>query len=63
MDGTFNHGGSPDPDSSIAIDKSDKQWDNRAVDEAQFSALLEAERRRASQPDANLQRAERGPPH
>jgi len=61
VDEGSDHGGSPDPD-SIAIDKNDKQWDNRAFDEAQFSAILEAERRRASQPDASSSRAERSPP-
>ena len=59
---TSDTDGSPDSDSSIAIDKNDKQWDNRAFDEAQFNAVLEAERRRASQPDASLPRAERSPP-
>lgn len=34
--------------SSIAIDKNEKQWENRAFDESQFEAVLEAERRRAS---------------
>ena len=48
-DGTYNRDGSPDPDSSIAIGKNEKQWESRAFDEAQFEAVLEAERRRASQ--------------
>ncbi|KAF9650044.1 hypothetical protein BDM02DRAFT_3268241 [Thelephora ganbajun] len=48
-DGTHDHDDSPDLDSSIAIDRNQKQWDTRAFDEAQFEAVLEAERRRASQ--------------
>jgi hypothetical protein len=40
---------SPDLDSSIAIDENEKKWAKRALDEAQFEAVLEAERRRASQ--------------
>jgi hypothetical protein len=47
-DGTHSHDNSPDFDSSIAINKNDKQWENRAADEARFEAVLEAERRRAS---------------
>lgn len=39
---------SPDLNSSIAIDKNEKQWESRAFDESQFEAVLEAERRRAS---------------
>ena len=58
--GSYND--SPDLDSTIAIDKNDKQWDNRAFDEAQFNAVLEAERRRASQSDPSASRAERSPP-
>jgi len=45
--GAGDRDGSPDLDSSI--DKSEKQWESRALDEAQFEAVLEAERRRASQ--------------
>lgn len=41
---------SPDLDSSIAIDESERKWDKRALDEAQFEAVLEAEKRRASKP-------------
>lgn len=47
-DGTYDRDGSPDIGSSAAVDKSEKQWDSRAFDEAQFEAVLEAERRRAS---------------
>ena len=47
-EGTYDRGGSPDPDSSTPIDKNERQWDSRASDEAQFEAVLEAERRRAS---------------
>lgn len=39
---------SPGLDSSIAIDEDGKKWGKRALDEAQFEAVLEAERRRAS---------------
>ena len=39
---------SPDLDSSVTIDENERKWDKRALDEAQFEAVLEAERRRAS---------------
>jgi len=39
---------SNDLDQSVAIDKKEKKWDNRASDEVQFEAVVEAERRRAS---------------
>lgn len=45
-DSTGDRHNSTDLDSSI--NKSEKQWDSRALDEAQFEAVLEAERRRAS---------------
>lgn len=48
-DGTYNRDGSPDLDSSVTVDKDEKRWDNRAFDEAQFEAVLEAEKRRTSQ--------------
>lgn len=47
-DNPYDRDGSPGLDSPVAIDKSEKQWDSRAFDEAQFEAVLEAERRRAS---------------
>lgn len=47
-DGVYDRVNSPDHDSSIPIDKNEKQWDSRASDEARFEAVLEAERRRAS---------------
>ena len=49
--GDRTHGSydSPDSDSSTAINEHERKWDKRAIDEAQFEAVLEAERRRASQ--------------
>ena len=49
-DGVHDRDGSPASfDSPTALDKNEKQWDSRALDEAQFEAVLEAERRRTSQ--------------
>lgn len=45
-EGTYEPYGSPDLDSSLGIDEN--KWDKRALDEAQFEAVLDAERRRAS---------------
>ena len=47
-DGSHEPDDSPNLNPSNPIDKNDKQWDTRAPDEAQFEAVLEAERRRAS---------------
>ena len=48
MDASHDPDNSPDLDPSTTTDKNDKRWDGRALDEAQFEAVLEAERRRAS---------------
>ena len=48
-DGKHDSYNSPDQNSSIAIDENERKWAKRALDEAQFEAVLEAERRRASQ--------------
>jgi len=48
-DGTYDREDSPDLDSSVTVDKNEKRWDSRAFDEAQFEAVLEAEKRRTSQ--------------
>jgi len=46
--GTYSRDNSTGPGSSVPVDKDEEQWDSRASDEAQFEAVLEAERRRAS---------------
>lgn len=49
-DGTYgSYDSSDETGSPVAINENEKKWDKRAFDEAQFEAVLEAERRRASQ--------------
>jgi hypothetical protein len=47
--GTHDPYNSPDTYSTTAIDENEKKWDKRALDETQFEAMLEAEKRRTSQ--------------
>lgn len=47
--GIYDPYNSPDSHSTTAIDEHEKKWDKRALDETQFEAVLEAEKRRTSQ--------------